>query len=74
MRHSLFVAIVATALAAPVASAQTGSAAPAQNPFKLGTFEIAGEGKIGIVLQDRHIVDKLKERLERIERRLELTN
>ncbi|AJP48160.1 hypothetical protein PG1C_06195 [Rugosibacter aromaticivorans] len=28
----------------------------------------------GEIIQDRHIVDKLKERLERIERRLELTN
>jgi len=28
----------------------------------------------GEIIQDRHVVDKLKERLERIEKRLELTN
>ncbi|MBZ0092999.1 MAG: hypothetical protein K8F27_12370 [Sulfuricellaceae bacterium] len=28
----------------------------------------------GEIVQDRHAVDKLKERIERIERRLELTN
>jgi hypothetical protein len=28
----------------------------------------------GEIIEDRHTVDKLKERIERIERRLELTN
>ncbi|MGE3511944.1 MAG: fumarylacetoacetate hydrolase family protein [Vicinamibacterales bacterium] len=37
--------------------AQTGPEAKAAEPFKLGTFEIAGEPRIGIVLQDRIIVD-----------------
>lgn len=42
--------------AAP-AVAQTGPEAKAAEPFKLGTFEIAGESRIGIVLQDKIILD-----------------
>lgn len=39
------------------AVAQTGPEAKAAEPFKLGTFEIAGEPRIGIVLQDKIILD-----------------
>ncbi|MGE0363700.1 MAG: fumarylacetoacetate hydrolase family protein [Vicinamibacterales bacterium] len=37
--------------------AQRGPEATAAEPFKLGTFEIDGEPRIGIVLQDKIIVD-----------------
>ncbi len=40
-----------------IAAAQTGPAAAPAEPFKLGTFEIAGEPRIGLVLQDTLIVD-----------------
>jgi 2-keto-4-pentenoate hydratase/2-oxohepta-3-ene-1,7-dioic acid hydratase in catechol pathway len=39
------------------AVAQTGPEAKAAEPFKLGTFEIGGEPRIGIVLQDKIILD-----------------
>ena len=41
-----------------------------------GIARIARDESInyGEIIQDRHTVDKLKERLERIERRLELIN
>ena len=45
---------------------QTGAAATSSQPFKLGTFEIEGEQKIGMVLQDKMIVD-----LEAANRQLE---
>lgn len=55
-RTFLSVFLLALALAAPAqVAAQT--AITAAEPFKLGTFEIAGDERIGIVLQDRFIVD-----------------
>ena len=36
---------------------QTGPAATSSQPFKLGTFEIEGEQRVGIVLQDKLIVE-----------------
>jgi len=58
MRYSLLLAVIGMSLvAAPPARAQIGAAATAQNPFKLGTFEIEGERQVGIVLQDKHIVE-----------------
>ena len=55
-RTFLSVFLLALALAAPAqVAAQT--AITAAEPFKLGTFEIAGDERIGIVLQDKFIVD-----------------
>ena len=57
MRRVLILAVV-LALAGPsLASAQGASAITSAEPFKLGTFEIDGEPRIGIVLQDRLIVE-----------------
>jgi 2-keto-4-pentenoate hydratase/2-oxohepta-3-ene-1,7-dioic acid hydratase in catechol pathway len=55
--RSLRLAVSLVALWAVPAVAQTGPEAKAAEPFKLGTFEIAGEPRIGIVLQDKFIVD-----------------
>ena len=38
-------------------SAQSGPAVSSAQPFKLGTFEIEGEERLGIVLQDKLIVE-----------------
>lgn len=38
-------------------SAQTGPLATSAEPFKLGTFRIAGVPKVGVVLRDQYIVD-----------------
>jgi len=55
MRRTL-VPVLLVILASPVTStAQTG--VTSAEPFKLGTFEIAGDERIGIVLQDKLIVD-----------------
>lgn len=57
MRLTLTIAFLAAAAAVPLtAGAQTG---PDQSvePFKLGTFEIAGSPRVGIVLRDRLVVD-----------------
>ena len=46
------------ALASPaLVSAQGDPAITSAEPFKLGTFEIAGDQRIGIVLQDKLVVD-----------------
>lgn len=55
MRRILVVTVLLTLAGAGWATAQTAPASA--EPFKLGTFEIAGEEKIGIVLQDKLIVD-----------------
>ena len=39
------------------ASAQGDPSIASAEPFKLGTFEIDGEQRIGIVLQDKLVVD-----------------
>jgi 2-keto-4-pentenoate hydratase/2-oxohepta-3-ene-1,7-dioic acid hydratase in catechol pathway len=50
--------LAAFAVAASVPlSGQIGAAATSSQPFKLGTFEIEGEQKVGMVLQDKMIVD-----------------
>jgi len=55
-RTFLSALLLALALAAPArVAAQT--AITAAEPFKLGTFEIAGDERIGIVLQDTIIID-----------------
>jgi 2-keto-4-pentenoate hydratase/2-oxohepta-3-ene-1,7-dioic acid hydratase in catechol pathway len=57
MRCRLIVAAL-VALAAPaLLSAQSGSVPTSAEPFKLGTFEIDGYERIGIVLQDKLIVE-----------------
>ena len=55
-RLAIFVSILALAAPALVA-AQTGPEAKSAQPFKLGTFEIEGEPRIGIVLEDKLIVE-----------------
>lgn len=55
MRRILVVTVLLTLAGAGWSNAQTAPASA--EPFKLGTFEIAGEEKIGIVLQDKLIVD-----------------
>jgi 2-keto-4-pentenoate hydratase/2-oxohepta-3-ene-1,7-dioic acid hydratase in catechol pathway len=57
MRH-LAVVVAFLSVAAPTGlSAQIGTEAKSAQPFKLGTFEIEGEPRIGIVLDDKLIVD-----------------
>jgi 2-keto-4-pentenoate hydratase/2-oxohepta-3-ene-1,7-dioic acid hydratase in catechol pathway len=57
MRRILIIlALVALASPGPL-WAQAGAAATSVEPFKLGTFEIDGDARIGIVLQDTLIVD-----------------
>ncbi|MEW6321355.1 MAG: fumarylacetoacetate hydrolase family protein [Acidobacteriota bacterium] len=57
MRRHLVLALALTLAAVPPLAAQTGPEAKAAEPFKLGTFEIAGHQKIGIVLRDTIIID-----------------
>ena len=54
--RTVIVAGLALALATPLA-AQQGPTAASAEPFKLGTFEIDGTARIGIVLQDKIIID-----------------
>jgi 2-keto-4-pentenoate hydratase/2-oxohepta-3-ene-1,7-dioic acid hydratase in catechol pathway len=57
MRRVLFAAWLVV-LAMPVLSfAQAASNLTSAEPFKLGTFEIDGEPRIGIVLQDKLVVE-----------------
>jgi 2,4-didehydro-3-deoxy-L-rhamnonate hydrolase len=56
MRRLLTLAIVTVAAAAPLL-AQTGPAVTAREPFKLGTFDIEGDQRVGIVLQDKFVVE-----------------
>ena len=57
MRRRLILAAL-VALATPaLLSAQSGSVLTSAEPFKLGTFEIDGYERIGIVLQDKLIVE-----------------
>jgi 2-keto-4-pentenoate hydratase/2-oxohepta-3-ene-1,7-dioic acid hydratase in catechol pathway len=54
----LRLAALCVALLTPLSAwAQTGPEAKPAEPFKLGTFEIAGEPRIGIVLQDKIVID-----------------
>jgi 2-keto-4-pentenoate hydratase/2-oxohepta-3-ene-1,7-dioic acid hydratase in catechol pathway len=51
-------AFLLLALAVPIpGSAQIGSPPEISEPFKLGTFEIGGTARVGIVLRDRLVVD-----------------
>jgi 2-keto-4-pentenoate hydratase/2-oxohepta-3-ene-1,7-dioic acid hydratase in catechol pathway len=49
--------VLTVSLVPGLASAQRGVDATSAEPFKLGTFEIDGTPRIGIVLQDKIIVD-----------------
>lgn len=67
MRTTLaFVALVAISVPA-IVSAQLGPDAVSAEPFKLGTFEVDGAQRIGIVLRDQLIVelDAANEELQR---------
>ncbi|MFP6830171.1 MAG: fumarylacetoacetate hydrolase family protein [Gammaproteobacteria bacterium] len=67
MRTTLaFVALVAISVPA-IVSAQLGPDAASAEPFKLGTFEVDGAQRIGIVLRDQLIVelDAANEELQR---------
>jgi 2,4-diketo-3-deoxy-L-fuconate hydrolase len=48
---------LAVAVGSVTLSGQIGAAATSSQPFKLGTFEIDGEQKLGMVLQDKVIAD-----------------
>jgi len=50
-------ALAATTLAAAALPAQTTSDPDIAEPFKVGTFEIGGEARVGLVLRDALIVD-----------------
>jgi 2-keto-4-pentenoate hydratase/2-oxohepta-3-ene-1,7-dioic acid hydratase in catechol pathway len=52
----LVAALAMLACAGPL-SAQTGLAVSSAQPFKLGTFEIEGEERVGIVMQDKVVLD-----------------
>ena len=57
MRLTLALSVL-VALASPaLLSAQSGPAASSAEPFKLGTLEIDGYQRVGIVLQDRLVVE-----------------
>ena len=57
MRLTLVLSVL-VALANPaLLSAQSGPAASSAEPFKLGTFEIDGYQRVGIVLRDRLVVE-----------------
>ncbi len=57
MRLTLVLSVlVALASPAPL-SAQSGPAASSAEPFKVGTFEVDGYQRVGIVLRDRLVVE-----------------
>lgn len=55
-RLAILVSVMALGASAPIA-AQTGADARSAQPFKLGTFDIDGEPRIGLVLDDTLIVE-----------------
>ncbi len=57
MTRLLMLLIALVISAAPTAFAQGAANITSAEPFKLGTFEIEGEPRIGIVLQDKIIVE-----------------
>ena len=63
MRDPLLLALFLILVGVPTAGAQDLSVA---EPFKVGTFEIEGEPRVGVVLRDRYVVE-----LDRANRALE---
>jgi 2-keto-4-pentenoate hydratase/2-oxohepta-3-ene-1,7-dioic acid hydratase in catechol pathway len=57
MRRALVVVALVALVSPAWLSAQGGPSATSAEPFKLGTFEIEGEPRIAIVLQDKLIVE-----------------
>jgi len=57
MRSSLFFAAVLALPGVALFTPTTGVAQDVAEPFKVGTFEIAGEPQVGIVLRDNFIVE-----------------
>jgi 2-keto-4-pentenoate hydratase/2-oxohepta-3-ene-1,7-dioic acid hydratase in catechol pathway len=57
MRQMQVVAVLALLASAAPLWGQSGPALTSAQPFKLGTFEIEGEERVGIVLQDKLILD-----------------
>ncbi len=57
MRRILILLAAAICTWPPIALAQGGANITSAEPFKLGTFEIDGEPRIGIVLKDALVVD-----------------
>ncbi len=56
-RVAFVMAVVIAAMGSRDVIAQGGAAAPAAEPFKVGTFEIRGVPVVGLVLRDSLIVD-----------------
>jgi 2-keto-4-pentenoate hydratase/2-oxohepta-3-ene-1,7-dioic acid hydratase in catechol pathway len=68
MRSYLFIAVL-LGLVSPLSVSAQGSPVPAvAEPFKVGTFEIQGEPRLGVVLRDALVVDlaAANQALERI--------
>ena len=57
MRRILILVVLAALAGSTDFSAQSSLATTSAEPFKLGTFEINGERRVGIVLRDRLVVD-----------------
>jgi 2-keto-4-pentenoate hydratase/2-oxohepta-3-ene-1,7-dioic acid hydratase in catechol pathway len=57
MRKSLFIAVLLGLLSPLHGWAQSGSPPAVVEPFKVGTFEIQGESRVGVVLRDALVVD-----------------
>lgn len=57
MRRVSILAALVVVLSPALGSAQGDPSITSAEPFKLGTFEIAGDQRIGIVLQDKIVVD-----------------
>jgi 2-keto-4-pentenoate hydratase/2-oxohepta-3-ene-1,7-dioic acid hydratase in catechol pathway len=57
MRRILFLIALVVLPGADRLWAQSGTAMTSAEPFKLGTFEIQGDQRIGIVLQDKLVVE-----------------
>lgn len=57
MRRILILVVVGLLASSTLLAAQTGPAASSAEPFKVGTFEIRGVPRVGLVLRDTLVVD-----------------
>jgi 2-keto-4-pentenoate hydratase/2-oxohepta-3-ene-1,7-dioic acid hydratase in catechol pathway len=57
MRRILILVVVGLLASSTLLAAQTGAAASSAEPFKVGTFEIRGAPRVGLVLRDTLVVD-----------------